>query len=666
MERQMRSTIRFHIRPRRTLARILAAFLILAPAAMLRAAEPALTIVHTNDLHSHLLGFGPTLDFTPATTGDDSTVGGWARIATVIHRIRSERRNPVLVLDAGDFLMGTLFHLRAREEAFELRLLGTLGYDAAALGNHEFDLKPQGLARILTAGAPAPGSRPFLLLANAVFSAGDDADDGLEALFRQGVVRPYTVLDCGGLRVGLFGLMGREAAEVAPFADPVTFADPVETARRLVRILREEEKADLVVCLSHSGLWDKASKSEDEILARRVPGLDIIVSGHTHTTLGLPRVVGGTLIVQAGENGKRVGVLDVRREGTATRLERYESVVIDDSIPSDPEVTGLIEAFIDSLDRNVLAARGLEFSRAVAETDFDITVAEAECGLGNLVADALRWSVDSLETDPAARVALAVESIGLLRDPVIRGKTGRIAACDLFDAFPLGIGLDDTLGYEVLSVYLTAAEIKKALEVLTSIYPLKGADYFLQVSGARFTYNPRRMIFDRVTDIQLEDGRGEFRPLDYSRRNRALYRVVANYYNAAFLKLIGSFTKNILRIVPKDRDGRPIEDLATARIDADPAQPGVQELKEWVALFDYVRTFPDGDGDGLAEIAARYRGPEGRIVARPSLSPVVLLRRGNWLTWGVFGAIVVVLALVALASVKVSRRLRRRRSSTGR
>jgi 5'-nucleotidase len=169
------------------------------------------------------------------------------------------------------------------------------------------------------------------------------------------------------------------------------------------------------------------------------------------------------------------------------------------------------------------------------------------------------------------------------------------------------------------------------------------------------------MIFDRVTDIQLEDGKGEFRPLDYSRRNRALYRVVANYYNASFLKLIGSFTKNILRIVPKDRDGRPIEDLAAARIDADPDRPGVQELKEWVALFEYVRTFPDGDGDGLAEIPARYRGPEGRIVARPSLNPVALLRRGHWLTWGTFGVGVLVLALVALISVKVGRRLKRRR-----
>ncbi|MDH4198559.1 MAG: bifunctional metallophosphatase/5'-nucleotidase, partial [Candidatus Aminicenantes bacterium] len=594
-------------------------------------------------------------------TGDDLTVGGWARIATLVRRVRAERRNPILVLDAGDFLMGSLFHLRAREEAFELRLLDKIGYDAVGLGNHEFDLKPAGLARILAAGAPPPGERPVLLLANAIFSPESDQDDGLETLFRQGVVKPFTVLDCEGLRVGLFGLMGREAAEVAPFATPVSFADPVATAREVVRTLREEERADLIVCLSHGGLWAKTSKSEDEILARKVAGLDVIVSGHTHTALDRPITVGGTLVVQAGENGKRVGVLDILHEEGRTRLARYEAVAVDDSLPSDPEVTGMVEGFIASVNRHVLAEHRLEFSQAVAETDFDVTAAEAECGLGNMVTDAMRWAVDGCDADPAARVALAVESLGLIRDPVVRGVTGRVAVCDLFDAFPLGIGLDDTPGYPLVSVYLTGAEVKKSLEVLTSIYPLKGADYFLQVSGLKFTYNPRRMIFDRVTDIRLEDAAGEFRPLDYSGRNPTLYRVVANYYNATFLSLIGSLTRNILKIVPKDRHGRPVEDLAAALVDADQSRPGVQELKEWVALFGYVRSFADIDGDGLPEIPARYRGPEGRIVAAPSRNPISLLRRGNWLTWGACGLIVLFLFLVVFIPVKISRRLRRRR-----
>ncbi|MEA3486618.1 MAG: metallophosphoesterase, partial [Thermodesulfobacteriota bacterium] len=126
-------------------------FVLLAAQPLSAADGKVITIVHTNDLHSHLLGFSPNIDYTPLETGDDKTVGGWARIATVIQDVKQDRSNPVLVVDAGDFLMGSLFHMLSREEAFELRLMKAMGYDVVTLGNHEFDLKPAGLARILTA-----------------------------------------------------------------------------------------------------------------------------------------------------------------------------------------------------------------------------------------------------------------------------------------------------------------------------------------------------------------------------------------------------------------------------------------------------------------------------------------------------------------------------------
>lgn len=132
-------------------------------------AEKILTIVHSNDLHSHFLGASPNIAYTPSITGDDETIGGLARIATVIKTVKQNRQNPVLVFDAGDFLMGSLFHMLSRERAFELRLLSMMGYDAVTLGNHEFDLKPGGLARILRT-AHQLRHIPPLVLSNAVFS----------------------------------------------------------------------------------------------------------------------------------------------------------------------------------------------------------------------------------------------------------------------------------------------------------------------------------------------------------------------------------------------------------------------------------------------------------------------------------------------------------------
>ncbi len=637
-------------------------FLFLA-AASLHAEQTKLTIIHTNDLHSHILGFAPNLDYT-SEVGDDATRGGFARIATEIRQIRSVKKNPVIVIDAGDFLMGTLFHMPSREEALELQLMRDMGYDIIGLGNHEFDLKPRGLARILTA-ATSKGKMPTFLLSNIVFSKDSDKDDTLENVFKQGIVRPYTVMTKGDLRIGLFALMGKDAAEVAPFASPVTFSDQVETAKKMVALLRDREKVRMVVAVSHSGLVKNPDKSEDRILARKVPGIDVIVSGHTHTLLTEPIVENGVIIVQSGHYGKNLGVLDLSFRNGAASVDRYESIVIDDSIPSDAAMEKKIRSFIGLIDRKVLREHGLSFYQTIMKTDFDLTIVEDESNLGNLISDSIRWYVNKYDSDPkdaSTRVAVAVESFGLIRDDILKGKTGKIALTDLFNSFPLGIGSDDTMGYPIVSFYMNGPELKKALEVLTSIYPLKGSDYFLQISGIKFNYNPNRMIFDRVTGIWLQDGKGEYRPLDYSASNKTLYRVAANIYNSTFLKIIGSFTMNILNIVPKDKLGNPISDLDKALVDADPAREGVQELKEWIALVSYCKSFPDTDGDGIPDVPEEYRLKQGRVVAQASWNPVALLSGGNALTWGAFGMLILLLVIAALAGYGIHSAVKRLRA----
>jgi len=646
------------------MARVFSVIAVLAlwGAAPLDAREKAVRIVHTNDLHSHLLGFGPEIDYRPDRTGADRTVGGWARLATAIAREKAASPRPVLVLDGGDFLMGSLFHTISREAAAELRLLKAMGCDAATFGNHEFDLKPAGVAQMLAAARSADGL-PALVLANLRFSPGDPRDDALAERFAEGLVKPYTVLVKDGLRIGVFGLIGRGADETAPFAKPLVFEDPVETARRMIDRLRNAEKVDWVVCLSHGGLGRVAGPLDDVALAREAPGIDVIVGGHSHTRVETPLRVGDTVIVQAGANGRWVGVLDLERREGRIAVRAYRSVPIDARLPADPAIQRRIEAFARLVDQNVLKAQGLSFRQVIAETAFDLNLKEEESNLGNLMTDALVWMANRHAfdpADPATRIVMAVESNGVIRDDLMKGRTGALAVTDVFRAIPLGLGADDTMGYPVIAVYLTGAEIKKALEVLASIYPLKGDPYFLQVSGVRFTYNPKRLIFDRVTDIRIGSTEGGWRPLDTTGRNRALYRVAANLYNAAFLKLVGDFTWQILKIVPKDRQGRPVENLADMRIDADPSRPGIQELKQWAGFVAYLRHFPDIDGNGRPDIPETYRGKLGRIVPRPSLHPVDLLAHGSWLTWTVFGAGLVILIGLVLGIRRLIRAARRR------
>ena len=636
--------------------------LIMLSASVCPAENQSLTIIHTNDLHSHLLGFSPNIDYSWDTVGDDDTVGGWARLATVIKGIRRDRSNPVLLLDAGDFMMGSLFHLLSREQAFELRLLQAMEYDAVSLGNHEFDLRPDGLARIINA-AKANGNMPALVLSNAIFSSESDKDDSLEAIFKQGLVKPYVVIEKSGLKIGLFGLLGKDAMEVAPFASPMTFDDPVATAKRIVKTLRNQEKADLIICLSHSGLVDDREKSEDVILAKEVPDIDVIISGHTHTRLDTPLIVGKTTIVQTGAYGMAVGVLDLSLNNGRAEVEKYTLTDLDDKIAGDPEIASSISKFEQMLESQVLAQFQLGFRETLAHTDYDLTIRAQESNLGNLITDAMIWSVNKYDSDPhdqTSQVVLAVISNGVIRDDLLVGRTGNIAVCDAFRAIPLGVGWDDTLGYPMVSFYLTAAELKKVGEILTTIYPMKGWDYYLQYSGIKMAYNPNRVLFDRVTGIWLGDEENGYQKLDCSESNPGLYRVTADIYNSTFLKIIGNFTWNILEIIPKDREGRPISDLGTVRVDMDPKREGIQELKEWWAVLEYIKSLPDTDGDGVPDVPEKYKKALGREIVEPSWNPYHLLRGGNYLTWSAFGVFAAVLLIILLGVRFVVRRRKRR------
>jgi 5'-nucleotidase len=635
--------------------------------------ERLLTLLHTNDLHSHLLGFSPNIDYSPLKTGDDATMGGWSRIAAVIKSERAKRTNPTLVLDAGDVHMGSLFHMVAREEGLELRLLKEIGYDFITLGNHEFDLGPEGLTRILTS-AHRKGGMPEIVFSNAIFDKQNSEDDTLEEIFAKGLVKPYIVKQVQGIRIGFYGILGKDAAEVSPFARPLKFRDPIDTSREMVKILRENEKVDMVICLSHSGIQTNKSLSEDDRLVKEVPGIDIIISGHTHTKLITPLTVHKTIIVQAGSFGRHLGILDIAYEKGEVKLKGYKLLDINDTIPGDEKIQKRVESYIRIINERILKDHHLNFYQVLGKTDFDLRVLEDECNLGNLIADSIRWGVNRFdydEKDPITKVVVAIESNGVIRDDLLKGKTGKIAVCDLFRTIPLGTSRGDgSMGYPVVTCYLYAHEIKKILEVSTSIYPKKGSKFFLQVSGLKYKYNPNRLIFDRVTDILVGSEVEGYKPLDYSESNKTLYRVATNLYNATFLNFVGRFTYGILKVVAKDRNGNPIvtksskgnpfDLLLPLRVDTNKEKPGIQELKEWVCVMDYVKSFPDRDGDGSPDFPEKYRGKLGRIVREPSWNPVSLLSRGTYLTWIAFGIIMGLSLIVAVGIYLSVMKIRRR------
>ena len=606
------------------------------------AAERNFTLLHTNDWQSRLLGFGPNNEYTPATTGDDDTVGGVARLATLLTQRRAAGGNePLLLLDAGDFTMGTLFHTLARETGSELQLLSELGYDAVTLGNHEFDFRPAGLAAMISAAHQAKGDALVPMLAsNMRFSAEDSGDDSLQAHAEAGRILSYRLIERGGIRFGVFGLLGNDAVAVSPMTAPLTFADPLETARATVAKLREEG-AVVVILLSHMGISqqdDNSWRGEDVELLEQVPGIDVVIGGHSHTALPQPILVDGTWpVVQAGSEIQYLGELRMSiGEDGKVRVRDYRLLPVDDRTPGDPDITAQVEGFKAQVEAHVLAPRGYRFDQPLAKVDQRLGRDFSEQTLANLVTDALRSSVGA---------DLAFTGNGTLRDDLIKGRHGVQSVSDLFRIAPLGIGqFDDEPGYPMIKAYLSAREIKNLLEVLLLAYHLRSDSYYPRVSGLRFSYNPWRVPFDRVSRIEIGDAERGYRELELD--DPRLYSIAATSYVGSFTWLVPELTKGLLDLVPKDAEGRPLARIEDAIVDQDPARDGVQEVKEWQALLDHIRRLPDVDGDGLADIPSTGAAAEARMLRVPSLQPAELLRLAGPLQWGVSVVVLIGLSLM--------------------
>ena len=575
----------------------------------------AFVILHTNDLHSHLMGFGPEAEYTPATTGDDGTVGGLARLAA---RIKADRAaaadTPVLLLDAGDFMMGSPFQILALGAAAELVEMNKLAYDATTVGNHELDWGPGALAGILGVAAMKGVTMP-VLATNMTFSDTDPGDDALAALVKRKVIK-----DVGSIKVGIFGLLGKDAASVSPLAKPLTFADAAVASAAAVTELRQMDKVDVVIALSHSGI-DPAGNGEDRMLAenptvRAAGGIDIIISGHTHDTLMMPVKTGNTWIVQAGSYGRYLGKLQMTatKSATGTTLAQtgYDLEPIDDSVAGDGPTQAAVDGYIGAIDALLGPAAGIMYRIVVGQVGNDISAATfAESGIGDLVTDA--YLAVTRKVQPQAPPVIAIDAAGDIRDDIKKGKNGQQWFSDLFRVQSLGIGPDMKPGYPLVTFYINGPDIKAGFEFSATAKGQGKPDYFLQVAGATVEWTASAPPFQRVTGVKIGGV-----PVDLA-NTATCYKVVTNLYVASLLGLIETGTVGLLSVKPKAADCQTLVDPATQIVDANPLTPALDELKEWQALISFVHGLPDTDLDTIPNSPPGYSAAAvpPRIVITP-------------------------------------------------
>lgn len=468
--------------------------LLIVPSAVW-AATQHLTILHTNDHHGHFSKFSPYAN---------PDAGGMAAQSTLVNIVRAEVEKDggyTLLLSAGDINMGVPESDMLDAEP-DIKLMNELGYDVMALGNHEFD-KPRDVLLKQREWAEFP-----FISANIV-----KKDSG------ETLVEPYIIKEFDGLKVAIFGLTTEETPiMVTPehVAD-LEFKSVIETAKALVPKLREE--ADVVIALTHLGFFENAGGGYDSAgdikLAKEVPGIDVIVGGHSHDALTEAEIVGETMIVQAGEWSKYVGRVNLTIDTDAKKIDEYTYQLLPVNMKKrvkyndnsyfkylgtgyveDKKVQEMIDPFMTEADELLSQPLG----EALVKLDGDRKLVRAqETNLANIVTDSMRLKTGA---------DVALQNAGGIRADI---NPGTVTYRDVLKVQPFG----NTLSL----IDMTGAQIMEALDYAATIEPGNGA--YLQVSGLTATLNRKT---GKAENVQIGD-----KPIDPEHT----YKVVSNSFMAA-------------------------------------------------------------------------------------------------------------------------------------
>jgi len=456
-------------------------------------ADYDLTILHTNDIHSRIESINK-YDSTCDTDGEaeGKCFGGVARIKTKMDELRSQMDNQnVVVLDAGDPFQGSLFYTTYKGEA-EAEFMESIGYDAMAVGNHEFDDGPEGLAKFID-------SVSFPVVSGNL--------DVSKEKSLSGKVKNHLVLEVGGEKIGIVSALATDTVDTSSPGDDVLFEDEIAALTADVAEL-EAAGVNMIIALNHVGL------PKDLEIAEAVPGIDVVIGGHSHTlmsnekegAMAYPAMVGSTPVAQAYAYSKYIGKLTVTfdDDGNVTGAEG-EPVLLDASVTPDADMIARIAemgAPIEEMKKRVVASTSdvVDGDRAVCRV--------TECPMGNLVADAM------LDRVKDQGVTIAIQNGGGLRASI---DSGEVTMGEVLSVLPF---------QNTLSTFQVSGQvIIDALENgVSQVEEVKGR--FPQVAGLKFTWDPSVAPNEgRIQEVMVEKG-GAFAPID----PQATYSVVSNNY----------------------------------------------------------------------------------------------------------------------------------------
>ena len=335
-------------------------------------------------------------------------------------------------------------------------------------------------------------------------------------------------------------------------------------------------------------------------------------------------------------------------------VDTYELIPVTDEIKADAATQERIDKLMETVDTNYLSHFGYTKDQILAENDIEFSSVDdmynkhEELNLGDIMSDAYVYAVENSKYYDGDPVDVAVVPSGTVRDTYTKGD---VTVEQVYNSFSLGIGKDGLAGYPLISAYLTGKELKLVAEIDASV-----SDFMtiarLYCSGLNFTYNPHRMILNKVTDCYLMKAQGEGNREEIE--DDKLYHVVTDLYTGQMLGAVMDTSYGLLSITPKDRDGNPIENLEDQAI-----MEGNQELKAWAAIARYMESFDDTDGDGIANVSEYYNEKHDRKVVEDSWNIIDLVKHPNKFSAIIAGIFVLVIVLIILLILLIRRIVRK-------
>lgn len=367
-------------------------------------------------------------------------------------------------------------------------------------------------------------------------------------------------------------------------------------------------------------------------LAKAVPGIDVVISGHSHSFLNEAIVVNAhTPVVQTGKNGENLGELVLTLDGGKLSVDSYKLLPIDDTIIGDLAIADEIEKFKQTVTKSVFASRGYSIDQplAIAPRDLPNTFSDitASTLLANLCTDAFR---------EATKADIGFSANGLMRAGITRGKSGVQTVYDVFAVAPLGCGIvDSTAGSALVTGYFNGQDLKNLLEFFLVDSPAHPGEYFPRTSGMRFRYDLSRPQYDAVTAIELGDLDRGYKAIDITGKDERLYSLTCPLMLAPIIVAIPKYSKGKLSLVAKNKEGQPlkskVEALEDPRSDTPDLLPPAgttdsssvatgtgkdagREIKEWQAIMDHLRSLPVKTPGELPVIPVDERATEIRAI----------------------------------------------------